>query len=109
MLLLLLLGTLDACHLLFLKDSLRTAAHEAVRRAAEDDLNSESTIAVAERYLSDLNVQGAVVETTPSETADADSGEMIQVTIRTPASLQAMFVKTVLEQIEITGAAAIVK
>ena len=108
-LMLLLLATLDASNLMFLKNSLRTAAHEAIRRAASDDLTTEQAAAIARRYLADLSVDEAQIETEPAELSSAITGRTLQLTIRVPSSSQALFMNSVLSDLEISASAAVVK
>lgn len=108
-LILLLLATLDASNLLFLKDSLRTAAHEAIRRAASDDLTTEQTTTIARRYLFELAVDDAHIETEPAELSSAVAGRTLQITIRVSSSSQALFMNSVISDLEISASAAVVK
>lgn len=85
-LVLLVLGMIECCTMIFLKQSLTVAAYEGARTAIRPDAAASDVQTTCNGVLSDRRVQGAVVTVTPSEIDSADVGEFIDVTVSAPAS-----------------------
>jgi len=83
---LLVLGTVEACSMVFLKQSLSVAAYEGARAAIEKDATTAHVRAVCQQVLTDRNVQGGVVTITPTKFESLDRGEFVDVTVTAPCT-----------------------
>jgi Flp pilus assembly protein TadG len=83
---LLVLGTIEACSMIFLKQSLSVAAYEGARTAivpgkTEDDVKTACLQVLAER-----KVTGGQVTVTPSNIAALNPGDFVDVTVSAPCN-----------------------
>ena len=83
---LLVIGTLEACSALFLKQSLTVAAYEGVRTALEEGATTTTVQAACNQVLTDRKIQGAKITITPSNIAALNPGDFIDVTVSAPCS-----------------------
>ena len=87
---LLVIGTLEACSALFLKQSLTVAAYEGVRTALEEGATSTTVQAACNQILNDRKIQGAKITITPSNIAALNPGDFIDVKVSAPCSLNSV-------------------
>jgi len=80
---LLVIGTIEACSAIFLKQSLTVAAYEGVRTAVLDGTPG-SVQAACKQILTDRKVQRATVTMTPADLSSLEPGEFIDVTVSAP-------------------------
>ena len=83
---LLVIGTLEACSALFLKQSLTASAYEGVRTALEEGATTTMVQAACNQVLTDRKIQGAKITITPSNIAALNPGDFIDVTVSAPCS-----------------------
>jgi Flp pilus assembly protein TadG len=83
---LLVLGTVEACSMVFLKQSLSVAAYEGARAAIAKGATTAQVRAACDQVLADRNVQGGVVTITPKKFEALDRGEFVDVTVSAPCS-----------------------
>jgi Flp pilus assembly protein TadG len=83
-LVLLVLAMIEACSMIFLKQSLTVAAYEGVRAALAPDAVAADAIAAGESVLDDRSVEGATVTVSPADVASLSPGEYITVTVSAP-------------------------
>ena len=82
---LLVLGSIEACTMVFVKQSLHISAYEGVRNAIKSDGTAAKAIARANQILDERGVQDANVTVTPALPQDAELGDIVTVRITTPA------------------------
>lgn len=82
---LLVLGSIEACTMVFVKQSLHISAYEGVRSAIKSDGNAADAVARANQILGERRVKNARVEVTPSVPEDAELGTAVTVRITAPA------------------------
>ena len=82
---LLVLGSIEACTMVFVKQSLHISAYEGVRSAIKSDGNAADAVARANRILDERGVKNASVEVTPRVPENADLGTAVTVRITAPA------------------------
>ena len=85
------LGTIEACSMIYLKQSLEIAAYEGVRVAlnpAAETLNVEGQCV---QILSDRRVADATINITPSDIETANVGEFIRVSVDAPCDSNSLF------------------
>ena len=83
---LLVLGSIEACTMVFVKQSLHISAYEGVRSAIKSDGNAADAVARANRILDERGVKNASVEVTPRVPESADLGTAVTVRITAPAA-----------------------
>ena len=82
---LLILGSIEACTMVFVKQSLHIAAYEGVRRAIRYDSSEQSVLERCEQILDERDIHNASVEITPSSLDGVERGSEIAVRITAPA------------------------
>jgi len=81
---LLVLGSIEACTMVFVKQSLHVAAYEGVRRAIRYDATEQSVLQRCQQILDERNIRGATVELTPSTPETVQRGNQIALRISAP-------------------------
>src|SRR5690606_7582633 len=82
---LLVLAMIEACTMIFLKQSLTVAAYEGVRMALQPGAVSSDVEAACNGVLADRRVQGAAVTINPANFTAVPPGEYVEVTVSAPA------------------------
>lgn len=80
-LLVLIIGTIEACSMIYLKQSLSIAAYEGVRASIRASATSADVTAACTQILDDRNVQGANITVTPSSFQSKPVGTWITVRV----------------------------
>jgi len=83
---LLVLAMIEACTMIFLKQSLSVAAYEGARTALEPQAVAADVQAASEGILRDRRVQGGRVTVQPVDLARVPVGEYIEVTVSAPTN-----------------------
>jgi hypothetical protein len=83
-LVLLVLATIEACTMIFLKQSLTVASYEGVRTALVSGATPQDVRTSCEQVLSDRNIQGAVVTLVPANITDLEPGDSVDVIVTAP-------------------------
>ncbi len=81
---LLVIGTVEACSMVFLKQSLSVAAYEGIRTAVQSKSTTAEVQAACQRVLDDRNVRGGVVTITPKNFEKLNPGDFVDVTVSAP-------------------------
>ena len=81
---LLVIATIEACSMVFLKQSLTVAAYEGVRTALVQGATPASIEAKCDQILSERRVQGAKVSVSTANIAALNAGDYLDVTITAP-------------------------
>ncbi len=81
---LLVLAMIEACTMIFLKQSLTVAAYEGARTALEPQAAARDVQSSADGVLADRRVQKATVTIRPTNFAALEPGEYIEVTVSAP-------------------------
>ena len=84
LIMLLLLGTIDACSMIFMKQSLTIAAYEGARTSVIPGADASEIEADCLQVTSDRGIQGATVTVTPADPTTALVGDFIAVTVTAP-------------------------
>lgn len=82
---LLILGSIEACTMVFVKQSLHIAAYEGVRRAIRYDASEPAVLQRCQQILDERNIHNATIEITPSSLDGVGRGNDIAVRITAPA------------------------
>lgn len=84
--LLIVLATVEACTMVFLKQSLSIAAYEGARAALTQSASSADVSRVAGQVLTERRVSGGTVTISPANLASIQPGEYLTVTVTAPAA-----------------------
>ncbi len=94
---LLVLATIEACSMVFLKQSLTVASYEGIRVAIDKGATATTVQAACQQVLTDRKIGGATITLTPANVSALKPGELIDVTVTAPCSansvLPVMFYK----------------
>lgn len=83
---LLVLGTIEACSMIFLKQTLAIAAYEGARTAIVPGKTKADVEAECNQILKDRHVSGATVTVKPSNFDTLEPGEFVDVTVSAPCN-----------------------
>ncbi len=83
---LLLLASIEACSMIFLKQSLTVASYEGVRVALSAGATASSVQTACQQILTDRRVTGATISVKPSDIAALNPGDFVDVTITAPCA-----------------------
>jgi Flp pilus assembly protein TadG len=83
---LLVIGTVEACSMVFLKQSLSVAAYEGARTALENAATTAQVESACQQILADRRIQGGTVTVTPTNFDALNPGEFVDVTVSAPCS-----------------------
>ena len=81
---LLVLAMIEACTMIFLKQSLTVASYEGARTALRQNASAVDIRSACEAVLADRRVQGGSVTLSPSNLATLSPGEYIDVVVSAP-------------------------
>ena len=82
---LLVLGMIECCTMIFLKQSLTIASYEGVRTALEERAVSSDVLRTSQQILTQRRVQGGSITVNPSNIPAIPTGQYITVTVSAPA------------------------
>jgi hypothetical protein len=82
---LLVLAMIEACTMIFLKQSLTVAAYEGVRAALEPGADAADVQAASNAVLTDRRVRGGVITVQPANFERRAPGSFIEVSVSAPA------------------------
>jgi Flp pilus assembly protein TadG len=83
---LLVLGTIEACSMVFLKQALAVAAYEGARTAIIPGATIDQVKAASMQVLKDRNVDGGVVTVKPTNIDALNPGDFVDVTVSAPCN-----------------------
>jgi Flp pilus assembly protein TadG len=83
---LLVVATIEACSMIFLKQSLSVAAYEGVRTAITSGATAAKVQSTCNQILSDRHVKGATVTVNPVNIGAAVPGSYVDVTVTAPCA-----------------------
>ena len=87
---LLLLGVIECCSMIFLKQSLAAAAYEGAHTAVAPDATAAQAISIAEQILSDRRITGGVARVVPGDLQGLPDGEFFEVRVTAPTDANAV-------------------
>ena len=79
------LGMIECCTMIFLKQSLTIASYEGVRTALEDRAVSTDVLRSSQQILTQRRVQGGTTTVNPANIPAVPTGQYITVTVSAPA------------------------
>ncbi|MEN1682193.1 MAG: TadE/TadG family type IV pilus assembly protein [Planctomycetota bacterium] len=108
-LVLLLLGMIETCTMIFLKQSLACAAYEGVHTAVAPNATSADVRRICEGILADRRVQGANIDITPADITRVPEGEYMTITISAPTNSNGVIPLRFFQGRTLTSAATMMK
>lgn len=91
---LLVVGTIEACSMIFLKQSLAIAAYEGARTAIVPGATTAQVEAACNQILADRKVQGGSVTINPKDIAALNPGDYVDVTVTAPCNTNSVVPNT---------------
>lgn len=82
---LIVLGMIECCTMIFLKQSLTIAAYEGVRTALQDQAQAGDVRRTGQQVLTQRRVQGGTIAVQPANIPAVPQGQFITVTVSAPA------------------------
>lgn len=89
-LVLIVFASIEACTMVFLKESLTVAAYEGSRVAVQPAATEAEVIARCEEVLAEREVSGGAVELVPGSLSTAAVGDPVQVRVSAPCAANAV-------------------
>ena len=108
-LVLVIFGSIEACTMVFLKESLTIAAYEGSRVAVNATATESDVTTRCQEVLADRNVQGATIQITPSNLSAVASGSPIEVTVSAPCGPNAVMPVWFYGTATMNGSSAVMK
>ena len=84
---LLVVAAIEACSMIFLKQSLAIAAYEGVRTAITAGATDANVRASCNQILTDRRIEGGSVTVRPTDIPSLEPGEFVDVTVSAPCGL----------------------
>lgn len=84
LLVLITLGTVEACSMLYLQQKLETAAYEGVRVGCVPDATAENVRYQCETLLDSQSVSNYTITLNPADPSSLDQGDFLQVSVEAP-------------------------
>ena len=108
-LILLIIGTIEACAAIYLKQTLSVAAYEGIRTAVERDAAGSDVEDACDEILSARNVNGAVVRIEPNDFAAQPKQSWITVRISAPVRANSVIPGWFYNDLVLHGSATMMK
>jgi hypothetical protein len=89
-LIVLILGSIECCSMIFLRQSLAVVAYEGLRVAVKPDASLNDVQVRCQQVLDDRRIQGARVAVTPSNFPARPRGTFIRITVTAPCAANAL-------------------
>lgn len=84
LILILIMGTIQACSMYYLKQNLSVAAYEGIRKCVEHNASATDVETVCEQILADRRVAGGSISISPRNFGSRDAGTWITVSVTAP-------------------------
>jgi Flp pilus assembly protein TadG len=106
---LIVLATIEACTMVFLKQSLSIAAYEGARAALSQNATNADVQRVAQQVLTERGVDGGTVTLQPANLTTVAPGEYLTIRVTAPAAGNAVIPVRFYRGRTLTGAASMMK
>ncbi|MCP4783785.1 MAG: pilus assembly protein [Fuerstiella sp.] len=108
-LLVLIIGTIEACSMVYLKQSLSVAAYEGVRVSVSPNGNSTDVTTAANRILTARNVKSATITVSPADFATLPAETWVSVRVAAPANANSIISGLFYDATVVDGEATMMK
>lgn len=102
-------GSIEACTMIFLKQSLTVAAYEGVRVAIEQGATNGDTAVASDQVLTDRRVASGTIETIPADISTVSVGEYITVRVQAPCNKNSAMSGWFFNNVTLKGEATMMK
>lgn len=106
---LLLLGMIETCSMVFLKQSLAVAAYEGAHMAVKPGATAGDVRTTCQNILADRQVNGARIEISPASVADTPAGDYMTIRITAPSDRNRVLPLRFFRGTELESAAVVMK
>jgi Flp pilus assembly protein TadG len=103
------LASIEACTMIYLKQSLSIAAYEGARTANVEGMTNDDVFAVCEQILNDRRVQSATVDIDPVDITAMIAGEVVTVACSAPCDANAFVFSKYFGGKSLSGTARFIK
>lgn len=108
-LVLLIMGTIEACSMIYLKQTLSVAAYEGARATLRSDAVTANVTTACNQILTPRGVNGATVTVTPTDFDTQPVQTWITVTVSAPGSSNSAIHGWFYDTVDVTGTATMMK
>ena len=108
-LMILILGSMEASSVIFLKQSLHSAAYEGIRAAVINNGTDATAMSAATNVLTSRNIRNSRVVFTPASIVTAARGERVTIEVSASASANSPFMGRVIPDRQITVRLVMIK
>jgi len=105
----LLMGTIETCNMIFMQQSLEIAAYESARVAIVPDSDNFDVNLATTDILTSRRIQGASVVVTPANFQNAPYGSFVRVDVSAPCSSNSVFTLSFYGSKTLTGTVEMMK
>ena len=102
-------GTIEACSMIYLKQTLSVAAYEGVRASLKPGATATEVADACNRVLTARNTQGATITITPSNFSSQAAETWITVDIAAPGGANSVMSGWFYDSLSVTGSATMMK
>lgn len=106
---LLVLGMVETCSMVFLKQSLAVAAYEGAHTAVKPGATSADVRAVCDNILRDRRVRAATVQLNPSDVPSTPEGDYMEIRITAPSDQNSVLPLRFFRGTNVDAAATVMK
>ena len=106
---LIMLGSIEAANMLFLRQALVQASYEGAKAAIKGDSDNATVTLIANQVAAGRRLEGFTVETIPADVSSAAEGELVRVRSTAPVNSNSFISGTVFRQLDLTAEAVMVK
>ena len=109
LILLIMLGSIEAANMLFLRQALVQASYEGAKAAVRLDSDNATVEEIAGLVAAGRRIEGFSVETIPADVSTVPQGELIRVRTSAPVDSNSFISGTVFRRLELDAEAVMVK
>lgn len=106
---LIMLGSIEAANMLFLRQALVQASYEGAKAAIKNDSDNATVTLIANQVADGRRLAGFSVETIPADVSSVAQGELVRVRTSAPVKSNSFISGTVFRQLNLDAEAVMVK
>lgn len=109
LILLIMLGSIEAANMLFLRQALVQASYEGAKAAVNPESENASVVEIATLVAEGRRIEGFTIETVPADVSSAPQGTLVRVQTSAPVNSNSFISGTVFRNLTIDAEAVMVK
>lgn len=106
---LLVMGAIECCSMIFLRQALHVTAYEGIRVAIREESNTADVIARCNQILTERSVNGATITIDPNIVENVDRGNQIRIDVDAPCGTNSILPLQFFGGSNMNGAAIMIK